>query len=147
MIMMAFKEGLKVRYSSKYLSVSVTTRRGKSGRDNKNNIGLTLIGHAWTLLKEGRLFELIDVHLKDLELKLQEVLHCIHVGLLCVQQRLEDRPNLSSIILMLGSESDLPEPKPPGYFTETESQERDHSSSKPESFSKNTMTMTVVEGR
>ncbi|GMN20181.1 hypothetical protein TIFTF001_048705 [Ficus carica] len=34
MIMMAFKKGLKVRYSSKYLSVSVTTRCGKSGRDS-----------------------------------------------------------------------------------------------------------------
>ncbi|GMN19275.1 hypothetical protein TIFTF001_039768 [Ficus carica] len=32
LIKMAFKEGLKVRYSSKYLSV--TTRRGKSGRDS-----------------------------------------------------------------------------------------------------------------
>ena len=99
------------------------------------------------MLKEGRPFELIDVHLMDSELKLPEVLRCIHVGLLCVQQRPEDRPNLSSVILMLGSESDLPEPKLPGYFTETESQERDHSSSKPDSFSKNTMTMTVVEGR
>ncbi|GMN67205.1 hypothetical protein TIFTF001_036272 [Ficus carica] len=114
---------------------------------DKNNMGLTLLGHAWTLLKEGRPFELIDVHLMDSKLKLQEVLRCIHVGLLCVQQRPEDRPNLSSVILMLGSESDLPEPKPPGYFTETESQERDHSSSEPDSFSKNTMTMTVVEGR
>ncbi|GMN64459.1 hypothetical protein TIFTF001_033531 [Ficus carica] len=124
----------------------VSGKKSRSFQD-KNNIGLTLIGHAWTLSKEGRTFELIDVHLMDSELKLQEVLRCIHVGLLCVQQRPEDRPNLSSVILMLGSESGLPEPKPPGYFIETESQERDHSSSEPDSFSKNTMTMTVVEGR
>ena len=78
---------------------------------------------------------------------MQEVLRCIYVGLLCVQQRPEDRPNMSSVILMLGSESELPEPKQPGYFMETDSQERDHSSSKPDSFSKNTMTITEVDGR
>ncbi|GMN66854.1 hypothetical protein TIFTF001_035915 [Ficus carica] len=123
-----------------------------SGKKNisfqdENNTGLTLIGHAWTLVKEGRPFELVDVHLKDLDVNLHEVLRCIHVGLLCVQQRLVDRPNMSSVGLMLGSDNELPKPKPPGYFMETDSQERDHSSSKPDSFSKNTMTMTMVMDR
>ncbi|GMN66852.1 hypothetical protein TIFTF001_035917 [Ficus carica] len=113
----------------------------------ENNTGLTLIGHAWTVLKEGRPFELIDVHLEDSELNLQEVLCRIHVGLLCVQQRPVDRPNMPSVILMLGSDSELPEPKPSCYFTETDSQERVHSFRKPDSFLKNTMTMTEVEGR
>ncbi|GMN25818.1 hypothetical protein TIFTF001_040777 [Ficus carica] len=76
-----------------------------------------------------------------------EVLRCIHVGLLCVQQRPVDRPNMPSVILMLGNDSELPEPKPPGYFTETDSQERVHISRKPDSFSKNTITMAEVEGR
>ncbi|GMN71237.1 hypothetical protein TIFTF001_055928 [Ficus carica] len=113
----------------------------------ENNTGLTLIGHAWTVLKEGRPFELIDVHLEDSKLNLQEVLHCIHVGPLCVQQCPVDRPNMPSVILMLGSDNELPEPKPPGYFMETDLQERVHSSRKPDSFSKNTMTMTKVKGR
>lgn len=62
---------------------------------------------------KGRPFELIDVHLDDSELNLQEVLRCIHVDLLCVQQRPVDRPNMPSIILMLASHSELPKPKPP----------------------------------
>lgn len=99
------------------------------------------------MLKQGRPSELVDEHLKDSDLNLQEVLRCIHVGLLCVQQRPEDRPNMSSIILMLGSESELSEPKPPGYFMEIDSQERDHSSSKSDSFTKNTMSITEVNGR
>ncbi|GMN22115.1 hypothetical protein TIFTF001_047375 [Ficus carica] len=114
---------------------------------DENNTWLTLIGHAWILLKEGCPFELIDVHLEDSNLNLQEVLRCIHVGLLCVQQCPVDRPNMPSVILMLGSDSELPEPKPPYYFIETDSQERVHSSRKPYSFSKNTMSMIVVEGR
>ena len=75
------------------------------------------------------------------------MLRCIHVGLLCVQQRPEDRPSMSSVILMLGSESELPQPKPPGYYMETASQERNYVSRKLESFSENTMTITAFGGR
>ena len=48
-----------------------------------------------------------------------EVLRCIHVGLLCVQQRPEDRPNMSSVVLMLSSESLLPKPRQPGFYTDS----------------------------
>ena len=72
---------------------------------------------------------------------LQEVLRCIHVGLLCVQENPMDRPTMSSVVSMLGSENVvLPQPKPPGYFTETEPQEILCSST-------NTMTMITMEGR
>lgn len=46
-----------------------------------------------------------------------EVLRCIHVALLCVQQKPEDRPNMASAVLMLGSDGSLPQPKQPGFFT------------------------------
>lgn len=47
-----------------------------------------------------------------------EILRAIHVGLLCVQQRPEDRPGMSSVILMLNNEGMLPQAKQPGFFTE-----------------------------
>ena len=40
-----------------------------------------------------------------------EVLRCIHVGLLCVQQKQEDRPNMSFMVLMLSSDNSLPNPR------------------------------------
>ena len=45
-----------------------------------------------------------------------EMLRCIHVGLLCVQELARDRPTVSSIISMLNSEIlDLPAPKQPAF--------------------------------
>ncbi|XP_024027464.1 G-type lectin S-receptor-like serine/threonine-protein kinase At4g27290 [Morus notabilis] len=89
------------------------------------NEGLTLTGHAWTLMQQGRAIELLDSRLRDSHHNLQEVLRCIHVGLLCVQQRAVDRPSMFSVIVMLSSNSSLlPCPKRPGYFIETELPQR-----------------------
>ncbi|PON49890.1 S-receptor-like serine/threonine-protein kinase [Parasponia andersonii] len=93
------------------------------------NQGLTLIGHAWTLMKDGKTFELIDKYLRVSYDNIDEILRCIHVGLLCVQQSPIDRPNMSSVIFMLSGESVLPQPKPPGYFMETDLWEGDRFSS------------------
>ncbi|PON46980.1 S-locus glycoprotein [Trema orientale] len=103
---------------------------------------------AWTLMKEGKTFELIEKCLRDSYNNMEEVLRCIHVGLLCVQQSPVDRPNMSSIVLMLSGESVLPEPKPPGYFMKTDKWEEDHSSSrKIKSSSICDMSITVFEAR
>ncbi|KAL5737860.1 hypothetical protein ACOSP7_030621 [Xanthoceras sorbifolium] len=104
-----------------------------------------LLGHAWILWKEERPMELIDDNLGD-SCPQSEVLRCIHVGLLCVQQRHEDRPNMSSVILMLGSESSLPQPKQPGFFTERNLPETDNSSSSNHMYS-GTDQITIIEGR
>jgi hypothetical protein len=34
-----------------------------------------------------------------------EILRCIHIGLLCVQENVADRPTMASVILMLSSYS------------------------------------------
>ena len=45
-----------------------------------------------------------------------EILRCIHVGLLCVQEFSKDRPTISIVISMLKSETiDLPHPKQPAF--------------------------------
>lgn len=45
-----------------------------------------------------------------------EVFRCIHIALLCVQNDPEQRPNLSTIIMMLTSNSiTLPVPQSPVY--------------------------------
>ncbi|KAJ0983535.1 hypothetical protein J5N97_011790 [Dioscorea zingiberensis] len=72
---------------------------------------LNLLGHAWSLWKEENCMELVDESIGQ-EFPMAEVFRCIKVGLLCVQERPEDRPTMSSVVLMLGSENALlPNPK------------------------------------
>ena len=92
--------------------------------------------------------ELIDEFLSlGASCTLSEVLRCIHIGLLCVQQRPEDRPNMSLVVLMLSSEISLPNPRQPGFYTEKALLEEDCSSKKLEAFSTNEMSFTLLEPR
>ncbi|XP_062082972.1 G-type lectin S-receptor-like serine/threonine-protein kinase At4g27290 isoform X2 [Humulus lupulus] len=102
---------------------------GKKGRGfYDENSSLNLIGLAWTLMKEGNAFKLVDkCLLEDPYNNMEEALRCIHIGLLCVQQNSIDRPNMSSVILMLSGERVLPQPKPPAYFADTDLWKGDHS--------------------
>ncbi|KAA3467579.1 G-type lectin S-receptor-like serine/threonine-protein kinase [Gossypium australe] len=85
--------------------------RGFSHQDHDHN----LLGHAWRLWTEKRPIELIDKALGD-SYDATQVLRCINVALLCVQQSPSDRPNMSLVLLMLCGESILPQPKQPGFF-------------------------------
>ena len=96
----------------------------------------------WT---EERALELIDTLVED-SCILPEIFRCIHVGLLCVQQLPDDRPNMSSVVMMLSGESALPHPKQPGFLIEVHN-EAHPSSSKNESCSANEMTVTLFEAR
>jgi len=44
------------------------------------------------------------------------IIRFIHVGLLCVQQKAENRPNMSSVVFMLKGEKLLPTPSEPGFY-------------------------------
>ncbi|GAY53009.1 hypothetical protein CUMW_146210 [Citrus unshiu] len=101
---------------------------------------------AWKLWNEGMPSQLIDPCIQG-SFNLVEVIRCIHIGLLCVQQHPKDRPSMPSVILMLGSEIVLPQPKQPGYLEDRKSTRQDYSSSTPESCSTNTITISELEGR
>ncbi|KAL5063206.1 hypothetical protein RYX36_024943 [Vicia faba] len=76
---------------------------------------LNLIGHAWRLWSEDKQLEMIDESLKD-SVVMDEALKCIQIGLLCVQDRADDRPEMSSVVLMLNGERALPSPRKPGFY-------------------------------
>ncbi|KAL7237435.1 hypothetical protein ACSBR2_003680 [Camellia fascicularis] len=116
--------------------------RGFYHRDHHFN----LLGHAWRLYKEDRTIELIDEPIQN-SCNLHEVLHLIHVGLLCVQQRPEDRPNMASVVLMLGGEGALTHPKQPGFFTERNMLKAESTGSEVEQCSANTVSTIEVEAR
>ncbi|CAK9161985.1 unnamed protein product [Ilex paraguariensis] len=100
---------------------------------------------AWKLWTEERALELIDTSVKD-SYNLPEIFRCIHVGLLCVQQLPDDRPDMLSVVMMLSGESALPQPKQPGFLIEVQN-EVHPSSSKHESCSANGVTITLLEAR
>ncbi|KAJ6796526.1 receptor-like serine/threonine-protein kinase SD1-8 [Iris pallida] len=120
-----------------------------SGKKNRGvffaNPDLNLLGHAWSLWKEGTRLDLIDESVSP-RYSANEALRCIKVGLLCVQEQPEDRPAMSSVVLMLGSASALlPEPKQPGFgFISTKGP---FECSSPTAYSVNEMSVTMCEGR
>lgn len=64
---------------------------------------------------EGKALELIDPNIID-TCPISEVLRWIHIALLCVQDDPLDRPTMSIVVLMLGSQAvDLPQPSTPPY--------------------------------
>ncbi|KAJ0552892.1 putative protein kinase RLK-Pelle-DLSV family [Helianthus annuus] len=97
-----------------------------SGRKNRefshDDCNDNLLGHAWRLYKQGRSIELMCASLRA-SCVIPEVLRSIHVGLLCVQNHAKDRPTMLSVVLMLVSESVLPQPKQPAFYSGESSSE------------------------
>ncbi|KAK6264844.1 hypothetical protein SCA6_020278 [Theobroma cacao] len=106
---------------------------------------LNLLGHAWKLWNGGTPMEMIDPFMEK-PVSTLEVLRCIQVGLLCVQQRPEDRPTMSSVLLMLDSENpSLPQPKQPGFYTERFFTETDTSSTGKMPCNSNEITISMLQ--
>ncbi|XLT70173.1 hypothetical protein HN873_026612, partial [Arachis hypogaea] len=95
---------------------------------------------AWDLWKQGRSLELVDECLKE-SWNSSEAQRCIHICLLCAQQHPQDRPDMSSVVLMLGSEIDLPQPKFPTFII------GGNSDGKSSSSCQNEISITEVEPR
>lgn len=104
-------------------------------------INFVLTFQAWILWKEGRAMEIMDESLEEESCVKSQVLRCIQVGLLCVQKLPGDRPNMASVVFMLGNEDvHLAEPKEPGFFVERGSTESGR-------VTENTETLTILEAR
>ena len=101
---------------------------------------------AWKLYQEGRALEVVDAAMVN-SINVSEMLRSIQVALLCVQQSPEDRPSMSSVVLMLGNDGALPQPKEPGFFTERKVVEFEYSTSRDAPSSVNEVTITLLEAR
>nr|GMD91800.1 cysteine-rich receptor-like protein kinase 25 [Ipomoea batatas] len=75
-----------------------------------------LIGYAWKHWKEDTSVDMVDQSLGGLYSR-NEVIQCIHVGLLCVQEDVDARPTMANVVLMLNSNSATRRtPNPPIIF-------------------------------
>ncbi|XP_047310321.1 G-type lectin S-receptor-like serine/threonine-protein kinase At1g11300 [Impatiens glandulifera] len=120
----------------------VSGRRNSSFYNDEES--LSLAGYAWRLWNttDATMDELIDPKLTKDGFEM-EILRCIHVGLLCVQDSAKDRPAISTALSMLSSDiCHLPQPNKPAFseggHVATESQD---------SRSSNQVTITMVEAR
>ncbi|CAI9292615.1 unnamed protein product [Lactuca saligna] len=79
-----------------------------------------LLSHTWKSWRDGNASNLIDPTLRDVSDSIRDMIRCIHIGLLCVQENACDRPTMGSVVLMLSSSSlSLPVPSEPAFFVNT----------------------------
>ena len=70
---------------------------------------------AWRNWRDGTFTNIVDPTLNNSSQN--EIMRCIHIALLCVQENETDRPTMATILLMLNSYSvTLPVPSEPAYF-------------------------------
>ncbi|XP_020209151.1 putative receptor-like protein kinase At4g00960 [Cajanus cajan] len=75
-----------------------------------------LLCFAWRNWKEGTATNIVDPLLNNNSRN--EMMRCIHIGLLCIQENSSDRPTMATIMLMLNSYSlSLPIPTEPAFYT------------------------------
>ena len=70
---------------------------------------------AWRNWREGTITNIIDPSLSNGSQN--EIMRCIHIGLLCVQENVVHRPTMATIAFMLSSYSiSAPVPLEPAFF-------------------------------
>ncbi|XVE87897.1 hypothetical protein DITRI_Ditri19aG0025500 [Diplodiscus trichospermus] len=121
-----------------------------SGRKNTSfhSSGHTsLISYAWHLWKEGKTMDLVDPSIRN-SCSPNQVLKCIHIGMLCVQDSAMYRPTMAAVMLHLESENPtLPMPKQPTYTSLRGYIDAEFTLDGQEIVSSNDVTATMVVGR
>nr|XP_019703288.1 cysteine-rich receptor-like protein kinase 10 isoform X3 [Elaeis guineensis] len=76
----------------------VSGRRNNSFYDPGNV--MNLLSYAWQCWTNGTVLKLVDPSMGE-HYSSHEIVKCINIGLLCVQENPSDRPNMLSVVLML----------------------------------------------
>lgn len=114
--------------------------------ESVQNVTLTFLVpywfQAWEMWREGKCLEIADLALGNSH-DPNEVLRCIQVGLLCVQDSPNDRPSMSDVVSMITNGTvSLPAPKQPAFFMDNSLPE-----SRLENFASNDVSISEVEAR
>ncbi|KAH6792821.1 hypothetical protein C2S52_003298 [Perilla frutescens var. hirtella] len=72
---------------------------------------------TWKKWREGTAANMIDTVLRNEAGSIRDMLRCMHVGLLCVQENAANRPTMASVTLMLSSSTmTLQVPSEPAFY-------------------------------
>ncbi|VVB06885.1 unnamed protein product [Arabis nemorensis] len=80
---------------------------------------LFLLSYVWKSWREGKVLNIVDPSLIETRGLSDEIMKCIHISLLCVQENAESRPTMASVVVMLNANS-LTFPRPSQQETITQ---------------------------
>ncbi|XP_019702570.1 cysteine-rich receptor-like protein kinase 8 isoform X2 [Elaeis guineensis] len=101
-------------YSFGVLVLEIITGRKNSGFSNSES-GIYLLTYIWEQWNKGTVLEILDPCLCS-SCPTTEVLRCIQIGLLCVQENPSDRPDMSTVVMMLNNDAvSIPAPSRPAF--------------------------------
>ncbi|KAJ6999630.1 G-type lectin S-receptor-like serine/threonine-protein kinase RKS1 isoform X2 [Populus alba x Populus x berolinensis] len=132
-------------FSYGVLTLEIISGRKNSGYGEKEP-WLNLIGHVWDLWREEKALDIVDPMLEQ-SCPPHEVLRCIQIGLLCVQEFPDDLPTMLEVVFMLGNEITLPSPTKPAFVLRTRSGQYLPAMSRIAACSVNEVTVTMVAAR
>ncbi|GER27217.1 cysteine-rich receptor-like protein kinase 41 [Striga asiatica] len=77
-----------------------------------------LLSFAWKNWKDGTAENLVDPCLRSCSGTIRDMVRCIHIGLLCVQENPTERPTMASVVLMLNNSFSvtLAAPAEPAFY-------------------------------
>ncbi|KAM3195521.1 hypothetical protein ACQJBY_071573 [Aegilops geniculata] len=108
-------------FSFGVLVIEIITGRRNSGPNfsGQNEDTLSIVWSHWT---QGTIAEVVDYSLGR-NYPATEVLKCVHIGLLCLQENPVHRPTMSEVMVMLNSDttSSLPAAARPAFLAEASS--------------------------
>ena len=79
---------------------------------------------------------------------MQTVLRYVNIALLCVQERVTNRPSMSDVVTMLSNEAAvLPYPQQPAFLNVSGTAKANLVNSRPHICSLNDVTISVINGR
>uniref|UniRef100_A0ACD5XE98 Uncharacterized protein n=1 Tax=Avena sativa TaxID=4498 RepID=A0ACD5XE98_AVESA len=104
-------------YSFGVLVIEIVTGRTRNNESHLSEENEDVINIVWRHWVEGTIAEMVDYSL-GMNYPGAEVLKCVHIGLLCLQQNPIDRPTMSDIMVMLNSDntSSLPVAARPAFL-------------------------------
>ncbi|XP_054787220.1 cysteine-rich receptor-like protein kinase 44 isoform X1 [Prosopis cineraria] len=107
-------------FSFGVLVLEIISGKKNSATFHGENSSDDLISFAWKTWRERAASNIIDPVLSNGSRN--EILRCIHIGLLCVQENVADRPTMALVSLMLSSHSlSLPLPSQPPFLPKSKS--------------------------
>ncbi|KAE8728805.1 S-locus-specific glycoprotein S6 [Hibiscus syriacus] len=108
---------------------------------------IQVFSHIMASWSEDKVMDLVDPCIRDSSSP-NEVLKCIHIGMLCVQDSPAHRPKMDAVMVLLESETaTLPTPTKPTYTFLRTAVEEEYVVDDKEIVSSNDITVTTIVGR